>query len=362
MIPLQLKNMKFCRVLYKSKKPFEKDWTNKPYSYEEISKFFPKENYGIHTGVNNLGVLDDDTSDNKLIKIFEESFGEEHFRVRNHYYIILDGWDGKKIIFYDKDGKHMGELQGKGQQVVGPGSIHPSGEVYELKNDCEVKHIDYNNFINVFNDFIPKKEIDLREVEIKTNLNWEGDDVKDIPITSIISLSGLRDMGNNCYQGSHPFHGSTGGMNFRVDLNNNTWFCFRCSSGGSSPELLAVKEGIINCSESGRGCFAGDKGSQVIKIAREKYGLKTPESKVTVINQEPMGWACSVNIKTLAERYDFINCLKCDKPFEFNEKLGFFKCRSCGDFGGLKIFTERIIEYHQKKFKEESNGPQTKKP
>jgi len=346
MIPNQLKDMNFLRVLYKTKKPFEKDWTNKPYSYEEISKYFPKENYGVMTGINKLGVLDDDTENNQLIKLFEKSFSKEHFRVRDHYYILLDDWDGKKIIFYDKDGKHMGELQGLGQMVVGAGSIHPSGEEYKLKNDCEIKHINYNLFISIFKDYIPKRELTLKEVESKSNLNWEGDDVKDIPITNVISLAGLSDMGGGSYQGSHPFHGSVGGMNFRVNTSSNTWYCFRCSSGGSSPELIAIKEGIINCHEAGRGCLAGDKGSQVIKIAREKYGLRTPEVKE--VDKKPQGWALSVNIKSLAEQYKFINCPKCNVPFEFDEKLGFFKCKTCGDFGGLKIFTERILNDYNK--------------
>ena len=135
-------------------------------------------------------------------------------------------------------------------------------------------------------------------------------------------------------------------MNFRVNTLDNTWFCFRCNAGGSSPELIAVKEGIINCSESGRGCLAGDKGSQVIKIAREKYGLRISEPKE--IDKEPQGWALSVNIKNLAEQYEFINCSKCNVLFEFNEEMGFFKCKTCGDFGGLKIFTERILDNYNK--------------
>ena len=334
-IPKQLNGMKFCRVRYKTKKPFEKDWTNKPYTYEEISKYFPKENYGILTGIKGLGVLDDDTEDKILISLFEKTF-EDTFKVREHEYIFLNGWDGQKIIFYNKIGKHCGELQGKGQQVVGVGSMHPSGEIYELKKDVEIKEIDFEIFKAVFQDYLPELNKPIIQAQEKTD--WEGEDVKNIPITNVISLGGLKDMGEGSYQGSHPGHGSDGGMNFRVDTLNNTWYCFRCSAGGSSPELIAVMEGIIDCSQSGRGCLSGEKGSQVIQIAREKYGLKAPE-----IEKEPMGWALSINIKKLAERYNFINCLKCSLPFSFDEKLGFFKCLNCGDYGGLKVFANKII-------------------
>jgi len=341
-IPEQYKGMKFCRVRYKTKKPFEKDWTNKNYSYEEIAPHFPMENYGIQTGFNLLGVLDDDTEDNILMKLALEKLGET-FRVRDHLYFKLKGWDGQKIIFYNLFGKHCGELQGKGQMVVGAGSVHPSGEIYDIKNNIPIKEIDIEIFKSVFQDYIP--ELNKPIIKINEKTNWEGEDVKDIPITSVISLGGLRDMGAGCYQGSHPCHGSVGGMNFRVNTLSNTWYCFRCSSGGSSPELIAVMEGIIDCSQAGRGCLAGDKGSKVIEIARQKYGLKTPKQKEKV----PMGWALSINIKKLAERYKFTKCEKCDTPFEFDERLGFFKCKSCGDFGGLKIFADKILNDYNNK-------------
>ena len=159
-----------------------------------------------------------------------------------------------------------------------------------------------------------------------------------------MSFAGLNDCGNGCLQGCHPDHGSETGMNFRINTTENTWYCFRCGSGGSSPELIAVMNGIINCNEAGRGCLAGDKGSQVIKVAREKYGLKVPEREEKVA----MGWALSVNIKKLAERYNFTKCIKCNLEFEFNEKLGFFKCNKCGDFGGLKIFADMILNNYNK--------------
>ena len=337
-IPEQYIDMKFCRVRYKTKKPFELDWTNKPYTYEEIHPHFPKENYGVMTGVNCLGVLDDDTKDNILLKLALESFGET-FRVRNHLYYKLKNWDGQKIIFYDLVGKHCGELQGKGQMVVGAGSTHPSGEIYEIKNNVSIKEIDVEIFKSIFQDFIPELK---PTIAYKKRTNWEGEDVKDIPIISVISLGGLRDMGNGCYQGSHIVHGSSGGMNFRINTLNNTWYCFRCSSGGSSPELIAVVEGIINCSEAGKNCLQGDKGSKVIEIAREKYGLKSPEIK------KPMGWACSINIKRMAERHGLLNCPKCNIPFSFKEVLGFYKCKSCGMFGGLKRFALMCFDKNKK--------------
>jgi len=348
MIPIQLKDQLFCRVRKGEKRPFEENWNKKGYTYEEISQYFPKENYGVLTGINGLGVCDDDTPDLKLITILEKMCGES-FRVRKHYYIKFSNWDGNKIIFYDKEGRHLGELQGLGQQVVGAGSLHPSGEYYEVIKDIPIIELDVVQFKELLKDYIPSKKVVQIPPKESFKTKWEGEDIKDIPVTSIISLGGMLDKGDGQYQGSHPLHGSTTGMNFSVNTISNTWYCYRCEKGGSSPELIAVMEGIIQCNEAGRGCLNGSKGSEVIKIAREKYGLKVPEVEIENIKREPMGWACSVNIKKMAERNNLLNCPKCNVPFEFNERIGFYKCPECKRFGGLKKFSNLILNHCKNK-------------
>jgi len=316
-----------------AKRPQEFRWQlDRNYTYDEMEEWLSthKENYGILNG--KLRILDDDTKDNNLIKLFLDNF-DKTFRVRNHLYFEFTNKDEKKIIFYDKSGEHCGELQGIGQQCVGPGSVHPLEEVYELKNDVDIIKIDYDKFCQVFLPYIPHKIKKVTKDFKKTT--WTGDNITDIPITNIISLSGLNDMGNSCYQGSHPGHGSNGGMNFRVDTSNNSWFCYRCWTGGGPSELIGVMENIIDCSQAGSNCYSTEQGKKVIEIAREKYGLKKPEDQETL---EPRGWALSINIQRLANRKGWLKCPKCNSSFEFNEKLGWFKC-SCTK-GGIKKFVE----------------------
>jgi len=54
-------------------------------------------------------------------------------RGRHRYYKTnLD----RKIILYDENGEHLGEIQaGDGCYVVGPGSLHSNGRRYELVED-----------------------------------------------------------------------------------------------------------------------------------------------------------------------------------------------------------------------------------
>jgi len=165
-IPKQLKDCKFCRVAYKTKKPFEQDWNNKPYTYNEIQQFLDNENYGVLCD-SKLRALDDDTPGKILIDKFHKSFGRT-FRSRDHLCIRFKTGEEKKIIFKDKDGNHLGELQGAGQMIVGTGSIHPSGEVYELKDDTEIITIDYNLFKEAFKDYIQEDvDVDIKKQSVE---------------------------------------------------------------------------------------------------------------------------------------------------------------------------------------------------
>jgi len=168
-IPKQLEECRFCRIRKGTKKPFEQNWTNLLYAYEEIKEYFPKENYGVLTGINGLAVLDDDSKDKQLIELYEQNFPDT-FRVREHYYFYLIDWNGEKIIFYDDEGNHIGELQGLGQQVVGAGSIHPSGEIYEVKKDLPIVKIKYDDFMNVFSKYVKSTSendnVKIKQVEL----------------------------------------------------------------------------------------------------------------------------------------------------------------------------------------------------
>jgi len=353
-IPQQLDGLRFNRVKFKKKRAFENDWQNNPYTYEEIQKYFPTENYGVICG-SDIRALDDDTPEELLKGLYHKNFPET-MEVRGHIYFRFDNKYEDKIIFNhptlefpDSKGKmtsHMGELQGKNTYVVGPGSTHPSGAIYELKKDLPIVTISYDKFMDVFRGCIKRKK--KKVIRDHTPTNWEGDSITDIPISSIISFNGLTDVGNGSFQGSHPIHGSSNGMNFRVDVDNNTWYCFRCQSGGGPSELIGVIEGIIDCSDAGASCFTQDQAREVIKVAREKYGLTTPEPKEQDLG-EVKGWANSVSIIELAKKHNFADCHICGNPFKFEDTHGMYYCTHCKFGGGLRKFAELISGRDNKK-------------
>jgi len=347
-IPQQLKGMRFNRVRFKEKRAFEKDWQKNPYNYNQIQQYFPQENYGIICGPE-IRVLDDDTPDKLLINLYHQNFSET-MEVRDHIYFKFDNehfdkiiFEHKELVFPDSNGKethHMGEIQGEGTYVVGPGCVHPSLEVYELKKDLPIVTISYDKFKEVFGIYFKEKKKKIERQHKSTS--WEGDNITNIPIGNIISFNGLTDMGNGCYQGPNPKHGSEGGMNFRVDTNSNCWTCYRCQSGGGPSELIAVMEGVIECGDAGPSCYSEDQAREVIKIAREKYGLTTIEK--TEQNLGPVkGAAKHLSINKLAKKHKLTHCLTCGYELQLQESHGLYFCKYCGKGGGLKKFFELIV-------------------
>lgn len=272
-IPTQLNNLKFCKVKNGTKKPFEKDWVNKPYSYEEISKWLKEdeENYGILCGYENLAVID---ADNEALQIAIENMLPLTYRVKtpgggtHNYYFIKDL--DQKLILETDTGTHLGEVQWKGQQVVGPGSIHPNGGIYKEINQEPIVEISTSLIYDCFKPFIKQ----IKETE--ENKEWERkehSEIDDLNVASIWGLFGLKKNDKGEYYGSHPIHGSEGGVNFWVNPSKNLWHCFRHNTGGGPLSAIAVREGIIDCSDAKKGYLRGSKAFEAIEAAHNKYGL-----------------------------------------------------------------------------------------
>lgn len=269
--------LRFCRVLKGTKKPFEEGWTEKPYTWQEIQQFIDNENYGVLCGYGDLAVIDSDKPE--LQKHIEEILPET-FKVRTgsggvHNYYIVPGLQNKIILETKLIGTdvswHWGEVQWKGQQVIGPGSLHPNGKIYEPINELPIVTLTPEQLLSAIQPFM--KETKEAEISKEAEIKNYGSAIDDLSVASIWGTAGLKQH-NNEYYGCHPIHGSEGGSNFWINPSKNTWHCFRHDSGGGPLSAIAVKEGIIECSDAKRGYLRGDKAIEAIIKAKEKYGLK----------------------------------------------------------------------------------------
>lgn len=276
---LQKEGFGFVKLKPRTKIPFEKDWQNNPYFYEEIRSWVEQGgNYGVQGGFGGLIIVDADTP--QIDEILKEKFPET-LTVRtpkqgHHYYFICEGIDKKIVLKKDtpqKKDNHFGEIIAKGSQVVGAGSIHPdTGTEYQVIKDVDIQTISKELIFAELMEYVP---VSFPAKDVET-------EIADIRIVDVLSRAGvqLKTVGDQLVC-SHPVHGSTNNNNFVVHPEKNVWHCFRCGSGGGAVALIAVLEGIIDCTEAGSGNLKGDRFVETLKIAKEKYGFDVSVSSKT---------------------------------------------------------------------------------
>ena len=205
----------------RSKAPCEKAWStthNYCFNDPKLTNWLEQGgNYGVCCGFGNLVGIDAD--DPIIAEAFEQHFGPT-FRVRSgsgrgfHDYAIIHGLREKQI--FERNGQHLGEAQYLGQQLVGPGSVHPSGGRYRIVQDLPIVELDAAAFLKGFEGFLRPR--------VKRNMGrpsrWPptrvSDELQSIPLTAVIGLRGVR-CGEEIH-GVNPWHGSTTGRNFSLNL------------------------------------------------------------------------------------------------------------------------------------------------
>lgn len=219
------------------------------------------------------------------LDIFSDTFfvrtGGEGFR--GHFYFKCDFPDHKKIILYHPEtGKELGDIRPSGCKAycLGPGSIHPSGKPYTIGNDRPVREFTYEEIMEKLFSKVGTSA-DKKEKQPAGDLNKnENNLVEELGLTVTEFLMPLNHtIRDSQIEGEHPVHGSETGTNLVVDPVKNIWYCRRHNSGGGPLEALAVSEGIIDCSDAGKGSLRGHWPEIFPALERRGYGEKLKELK-----------------------------------------------------------------------------------
>jgi len=274
-IPKQLQSKKFRFIkVDDNKRPMEKKWSdynNYKYNDSEFKQFLKEaKGYGVICGFGDLVIVDIENIEDKAVAnlVMQHKFLET-FTVQTggggwHLYYFCPGI--KKRIRLQKNGTHYGEIQAQGEQCLGPGSLHPSGNKYTVLNNTEIRTIEKNSLISIVKEFVSENKNPEKFKKIN-----EGVQPLDWDISKLLSYCpGLKTRGGTKYVGPHPIHGSTGGQNFEIDVDKNAWYCFRCEVGGDAVTLVAMLENLIKIHDY---CPNKDDFNKVFKQAK-KLGIK----------------------------------------------------------------------------------------
>ena len=186
MIPERLKKegLRFIKVRNKDKIPVEVGWQKeKNYAFNDdaLEKHFSVGgNYGVATGFGDLIVIDSDHPDTQVQveKHLPDTFKVSTGKGTHNYYICKSLKD-KIVLSEDSSGKHYGEVQTQGQQVVAPGSTHPNGHKYAVINDIDIKEVSENEIKSALKNLMKQE----REEKVR---------IKSKPKTTVACNEGTR--------------------------------------------------------------------------------------------------------------------------------------------------------------------------
>jgi len=236
-IPKQLKQrgIYFVLIEKEGKKPFEKDWQNKKIEYDLVALnrhiTFMNGNYGVRGGgEKKLVIVDFDSEElqKKIIDKLPQTFTVKTGSGLLHKYFFSDGSQSFKI--FDEELNTLADIQGEGKQVVGPGSIHPNGNPYEVVDESDISFIGYSELkaLMMAHDKKPKKEIAPQIPKEYEGNNFLEQLKSALTLDSVLSDYGVDISKNptNC-----PLHSSKGGK--CLGFNDETWHCFHCEESGN---------------------------------------------------------------------------------------------------------------------------------
>ena len=203
-----------------------------------------------------------------------------------HLYYLIEGAPlvGKRIFLDPETGEHIGDVfaqhpdAGKGY-VVGPGSLHPSGERYKVALDAPIASLPRATW-DGFAAAVRWKEERPAATPARASSASRGGSFGDaigISVTDVWNPPADATRTGDEVRFGHPVHGSTTGTNLSINTRLDTWHCFRCDSGGDGLLALAVQEGIIDCADARRDALADATLMERVKDAARARGYKVDE-------------------------------------------------------------------------------------
>lgn len=276
-------SFKGTKMPYNPKNPYQKASTTDVKTWETFGYTFTAAQLHGMSGIGYVftedqgiiaididNVISEDGVDEKAARVLE-IFGGKTYIEKSH--------SGKGFHILCKGGMPRNKL--KGIEIYNSGRYFAiTGELYKGITEINYLQNELTELYVLYADMKPQAIVRPQNGTQKTSLpskSWVDElnlRVEDIGYPDKATVCGDGEI-----RGAHPFHGSTTGNNYAINVQKNTWICRRDghNSGGGPLELFAVREGIIRCEDAGRGCLDG-KWREVAD-ALKRCGYKLPEKE-----------------------------------------------------------------------------------
>jgi P4 family phage/plasmid primase-like protien len=328
MIPENIRHLKFLKVLRNSKKAFETGWQTNPDLQLNFAQIVPwleqGNNYGVINGpLSGCAMLDCD--DKLYIELFQDNFPKT-FSVQSsnenkrHFYVNVTGWPESKTKFslVDPSKPDDGDAQGGDIRygnfyVLGPGSIHPdTKKPYIVIDDVPIITITFDELDKIYKPYYQSSMKPLPDTMKRRK--------SPISILNVLEKYGIKDFRHGRCEGElscpHPIHGSeTGGTNFGINTEKNVWICRRHKVGGGIVHLIALMEGIVECSQVTQH-VPDDIREKVLVTAKKKFNVDLYYEMFAPLNDT---YNATIFAKENAKKMVF--CTTYNKWYTFNKQI-----------------------------------------
>lgn len=159
-IPERLRKPEFRFMPLIGKRPFLGNWqTTGNYAYDDpvlLGYLRRGYNYGVCGGHGGLVILDFDDKEirRKMLAKLPLTFQVMTGSGGSHHYYLTDNPESFTV---DYQGHRAIDIQGKGKQVVGAGSLHPNGKRYKLALDTEIAHLSQAELLKIIKETLPEE-------------------------------------------------------------------------------------------------------------------------------------------------------------------------------------------------------------
>lgn len=159
-VPERLTKPEFRFTPLIQKRPFLDEWqTTGNFAYNDpvlLGYLRKGYNYGILGGYGGLIVHDYDDMQVRrwMLKELPETFQVMTGSCKAHHYFLTDKAES---ITVDYQGHRAIDIQGKGKQVVGPGSTHPNGRKYKVALDIEIAYLPQAELLKIIKETLPEE-------------------------------------------------------------------------------------------------------------------------------------------------------------------------------------------------------------
>jgi P4 family phage/plasmid primase-like protien len=243
---LKQKGIKFVLIEKGGKRPFQIEWQNKIIEYDNLelqSHLNSGGNYGVMGGGEKMLIIidfDNEKVQNEVCKKLPPTFTVKTGSGKLHKYFSSDKCESFKIFNDNLD--TIADIQGEGKQVVGPGSVHPNGNRYEVLEDNEIAFLSYSEIRALLMPYDKKERKVKKEYERPKGIITDNflDKLKNnISVEDVLNSFGIDTSKNptEC-----PFHSSKGGK--CLGFNYETAHCFHCDG---SWNIFSLVKDIKKC-------------------------------------------------------------------------------------------------------------------